>query len=61
ENICKSVIVLSTYPLEEGDKVTVDKYNGILKDYNFWFLTLKKKNSTVYIPTSKVYNSVYEV
>lgn len=61
ENVCKSIIVLGTYPLEIGDKVTVDKYDGILKDYNFWFLTLKKKGSTIFIPTSRVYGSVYEI
>ncbi|KAF9764157.1 hypothetical protein NGRA_0769 [Nosema granulosis] len=61
ENFCKSVVVLGTYPLEKGDKVTVEKYDGILKDYNFWFLTLKKKNSVVYIPTSRVYNTIYEI
>lgn len=61
ENFCKSIVVLGTYPLEKGDKVSVDKYDGILKDYNFWFVTLKKKNSTVFIPTSRVYNTVYEI
>jgi hypothetical protein len=61
ENICKSAIVLSTYPIELNKKVAIDKYEGILKDYNFWYITLHKKNSVIYLPTFKMYNSVYEV
>lgn len=61
ENVCKSAIVLSTYPLSLNKKVSIDKYEGILKDYNFWYITLHKKNSIIYVPTFKVYNSVYEI
>ncbi|WUR04369.1 mechanosensitive Ion Channel (MscS2) [Vairimorpha necatrix] len=61
ENICKSAIVLSTSPLEKNKKMCLDKYEGILRDYNFWYLTLVKKNSVIYIPTYKVYEMSIEI
>lgn len=61
ENICKSAVVLSVYPIQKNKKACLDKYEGIIKDYNFWYLTLVKKNSIVYIPTFKIYNMNIEI
>lgn len=60
-NFCKSLIVLATFPIRKNKKIVIDKYEGILTDYNLMFLTLNKKNSVLYVPTYKLYNSVFEI
>lgn len=60
-NLCKSMVVLATYPIQKNKKISIDKHEGILTNFNLMFLTLNKKNSVLYVPTYKLYNSVFEI
>jgi hypothetical protein len=61
DNFYKSLVALSTRPFEVGNRIKIDRYDGVVKDVNFWYLTLEKSRGYVFIPTSHVYDSVIEL
>lgn len=61
DNFYKGVIALATHPFDVGDKIKIDKYDGVVKNINFWYLTLDRGKGYVFIPTPHVYNAVVEV
>jgi hypothetical protein len=60
QKIYKSVLVLYTAPVYCGRKVVIDKYSGIVQDMNLWYVKLKSKNRSIFIPTSFIYDKVIE-
>lgn len=61
DNFYKGMVALTTRPFDVGDKIRIDKYDGVVKDINFWYLKLDKGKGYVFIPTSHVYNAVIEL
>ena len=61
QKIYKSFIVLYTASFSIGKKIFVEKYQGIVQNLNLWYLKLKTKNSTVYMPTSFIYDKIIEI
>lgn len=60
DNIYRGVVALAVRPFDVGDKIKVDKYDGVVKSVSLWYLTLERGKGYVFIPTSHVYNTVIE-
>lgn len=60
DNFYKSMVALATHPMGTGDRVKIDKHDGVVKNISFWYLTLERPKGYVFIPTSHVYNTVIE-
>jgi hypothetical protein len=61
DNFYKSIVALSTRPFEVGNRIKIDRYEGVVRNVSFWYLTLEKSRGYVFIPTSHVYDSVIEL
>lgn len=61
DNLYKGTVALSTKPFTIGSTIKIDKYDGVVRNMNIWYLTLERSKGYVYIPSSHVYNSVIEV
>lgn len=57
----KSIIVLYTSPICRGDKIVIDRYNGMVQDINVWYCKLVSKNEITYIPTSFIYDKTITI
>lgn len=61
QKIYRSFIMLYTAPFSRGDKITVERYTGVVQRMDVWYLKLKSPNKCVYIPTSHIYDKTIEV
>ncbi|ORD97880.1 hypothetical protein A0H76_874 [Hepatospora eriocheir] len=57
----KSLFVMLTVPFIRGDSIKIDCFKGSVISMNLFYLKLKNKNNTIYIPTSFIYDKVIEV
>ncbi len=57
----KSLLALYTVPFSKGDRVSIDKYSGVVQRIDIWYLKLKSQNRYVFIPTSFIYDQTIEV
>lgn len=61
QKIYKSFLMLYSAPFSRGDKIAIDKYEGIVQRMDLWYLKIKSKNRCVFIPTSFIYDKTVEV
>ena len=61
QKISRSLFVLCTAPFSRGSKVSIDKYDGVVQKYDIWYVKLKNKNRTIFLPTSFIYDKIIEV
>ncbi|ADM12177.1 uncharacterized protein Eint_090480 [Encephalitozoon intestinalis ATCC 50506] len=61
DNLYKGAMALATRPFCVGDKIKIDKYDGLVRDISFWYVTLERGKGYVFIPMSHVYNTVVEL
>ncbi|KAI5168672.1 hypothetical protein PAEPH01_0318 [Pancytospora epiphaga] len=61
QKIYRSFIMLYTAPFTKGDKITIERYTGVVQRMDIWYLKLKSINKCVYIPTSHIYDKSIEV
>lgn len=61
DNFYKGAMAFATCPFGVGDKIKIDKYDGTVRDVNFWYVTLERGKGYAFIPTSHVYNAVVEL
>ncbi|CAD27019.1 hypothetical protein [Encephalitozoon cuniculi GB-M1] len=61
DNLYKGAVALATRPFDVGDRVKVDKYDGVVKDVSLWYVMLERGKGYVFIPTSHIYNAVVEL
>ncbi|KAM0671908.1 hypothetical protein CWI42_040480 [Ordospora colligata] len=61
DDLYKGAIAFATCPFGVGDKIKIDKYDGVVKDMSFWYLVLERPKGYVYIPTSHVYSTAIEL
>lgn len=61
QKIYRSLIMLYTSPFGRGDKILVDRYQGVVQGMGMWYLRLKSSNKTVFIPTSFIYDKPIEL
>ena len=60
QKIYKSILVLYTSPIQIGKKITVDKYAGVVRYINLWYVKLQTNKRSIFIPTSFIYDKVIE-
>ncbi|AFM98942.1 hypothetical protein KMI_11g17290 [Encephalitozoon hellem] len=61
DNLYKGAMALATCPFGVGDKIKIDKYDGVVKNISFWYVMLERGKGYVFIPTSHMYNTVVEL
>lgn len=61
QKLYKSLLVLYTVPFNKGDRVFIDKYNGIVQKIDLWYIRLKSQNKFVFVPTSFIYDQPIEI
>lgn len=61
DNLYKGAMALATCPFGVGDRIKIDKYDGVVKNISFWYVMLERGKGYVFIPTSHVYNTVVEM
>ncbi|KAH9411693.1 hypothetical protein HK407_04g08030 [Ordospora pajunii] len=61
DDFYKGAMAFATCPFGVGDRIRIDKYDGVVKDMSFWYLVLERPKGYVYIPTSHVYNTAIEL
>ncbi len=60
QKIYKSILVLYTSPIQTGKKIAVDRYSGVVKDINLWYVKLQTSKRSIFIPTSFIYDKIIE-
>lgn len=61
QKVFRSLVVLCSAPFARGDKITVDRYTGVVQRMDLWYLKIRRTGRVVYIPTSFIYDKTIEV
>ncbi|KAI4291605.1 hypothetical protein PAPHI01_0879 [Pancytospora philotis] len=61
QKVYRSLLMLYTAPFGRGNKITIDRYTGVVQQMDLWYLKLKSQNKCVFIPTSFIYDKTIEV
>lgn len=61
QKVCKSLFVMYTAPFSKGSKVSIDRFDGVVQSVNLWYVKLKSKGKSVFMPTSFIYDKIIEV
>lgn len=61
QKIYRSLLMLYTAPFRNGNKVSIDRYSGVVQRMDLWYVKLRSTGKCIFIPTSFIYDKTIEI